>query len=224
MIKLTIGFPRAGKSTYAALIAQEAQKLGLPVWSNMPFRGCLELNPEEDFMVYDVQDGYVILDEAGIQFNNRDYKNFSERFTEFFKLHGHYGLNIDLFSQSVDIDKKIRDLAEIIYIVQPSRIRNFIKLRQVYRYIVTVDDGPKIIHREAHWIFHKRLYAPKSYNMFDSWIRKELKKKEWEKWEFEDLKSDDKFTDIYKFIKERLSIELSIALQNIKRILNNCKK
>ena len=56
--------------------------------------------------------GRVIIDEAGIEYNNREFKDFSKKSLYFYKYHRHYQLAVDVFSQGFDdMDKKIRTLA-----------------------------------------------------------------------------------------------------------------
>lgn len=49
--------------------------------------------------------------------DNRDYKNFKQQTRDFFKLHRHAKLKIYLFSQTFDIDKKLRDLTDEMYLL-----------------------------------------------------------------------------------------------------------
>lgn len=48
----------------------------------------------------------IFLDEAGILFDNRNFKNFNSGLRDFFKLQRKYKCRVFLNSQSFDIDKK----------------------------------------------------------------------------------------------------------------------
>lgn len=54
----------------------------------------------------------IFLDEAGILFDNRNFKNFNSGLRDFFKLQRKYKCRVFLNSQSFDIDKKIRDVTD----------------------------------------------------------------------------------------------------------------
>jgi len=60
----------------------------------------------------------VLIDEAGIIWHNRDFKNFKGDLKDFFKLQRHYKLKIVLYSQSWDVDKVLRELCDNIWIMK----------------------------------------------------------------------------------------------------------
>lgn len=112
-LNIYFGVPGSGKTTYAAYLAKQAQresiiirlcrrfpcrfthwilsgsnwKRAYPVWSNVPIQGTYQLNAKSDIGVYMIQDGKMIIDEAGVEFNNRDYKAFPKSAIRFFKYH-----------------------------------------------------------------------------------------------------------------------------------------
>ena len=69
---------------------------------------------------------------ASLEFNNRFNfpKTFPKTCIEFFKLHRHYGVAIDVFSQSYeDMDITIRRLATKFIVVRKSILPYFISTR-----------------------------------------------------------------------------------------------
>lgn len=60
----------------------------------------------------------ILVDEVGLVWDNRNFKNFPEHVKVYFKYQRQYQHVVYLFSQSFDIDKKIRDLTDHLYIVQ----------------------------------------------------------------------------------------------------------
>lgn len=54
----------------------------------------------------------IYLDEVGIAFDNRNYKNFDAGLRDFFKLQRKYKCKVTMNSQSFDVDKKIRDTTD----------------------------------------------------------------------------------------------------------------
>lgn len=117
------GAPGSGKSTLAAFYARKALKAGYKVYSNFPITGCY-MYDKHDLGRYAMQNCLIIVDEAGIDWNNRDFaynfnkKSGGDKALEFFKKHRHEKAEIMCFSQTFDdMDKKIFDLADRYYIV-----------------------------------------------------------------------------------------------------------
>ena len=58
-------------------------------------------------------DSLLLLDEAGIEYNNRKYKSMSQSTIAWFKLHRHFGVDVNVYSQSWDdVDITLRRLAD----------------------------------------------------------------------------------------------------------------
>lgn len=71
-----------------------------------------------DLGKYQLENGLILIDESGIAFHSRDYKNFSKNLVQFFLLHRHYNLDICLFSQGWDnVDKVIRIITDRCYYI-----------------------------------------------------------------------------------------------------------
>ena len=49
-----------------------------------------------------IDDAKVIIDEAGIEYNNRNFKAFPKEAIYWYKYHRHYECSVDVFSQSYD--------------------------------------------------------------------------------------------------------------------------
>ena len=121
ILSVYFGVPGAGKTTFAAYLTKHDLKRGIPVWSNVPITGAYKLEPKDDIGKYMIAGGRVIIDEAGLEYNNRDFKAFSKDSLYFYKYHRHYQLAVDVFSQGYDdMDKKIRTLAQKLYVVKKS--------------------------------------------------------------------------------------------------------
>lgn len=58
----------------------------------------------------------LLIDEVGMIWDNRNYKAFREDVRDFFKLQRHYECIVYLFSQSFDIDLKLRTLTDAMYL------------------------------------------------------------------------------------------------------------
>ena len=66
MFDVYFGAPGSGKSTMACRLALQALKQRRKVYSNVEIKNCLELDPRADIGKYEISNGLVIIDEAGI--------------------------------------------------------------------------------------------------------------------------------------------------------------
>ena len=118
--KLYMCFGRkgSGKTTLMTKLALQYQKKGWNVFCDREIPGCIQFETE-DFGRYQFPPNSLILvDEVGLVWDNRNFKNFPEHVKVYFKYQRQYQHVVYLFSQSFDIDKKIRDLTDHLYIVQ----------------------------------------------------------------------------------------------------------
>lgn len=181
MFDVYFGAPGSGKSTMACRLARQALKKGITVFSNVEIIGCLELDPRSDIGKYDISNGLVIIDEAGIEYNNREFKSFSQSQNKWFKLYRHAHCDIVIFSQSFeDMDKKLRLLANRYFLVERSFIPKFIRCRRISKKIAINEVDSQIIDAYDFVPFSRRLYfGPKYWKYFDSYAMPPYPKKQW---------------------------------------------
>lgn len=183
-----IGVPGSGKTTFAAYLVKDRRKKAKKkrcsdlILSNTPIKGAYKIY-KSDIGQYMIQDCLLIMDEAGIDYNNRNFKTFSDDETYFYKFHRHYNVDIAMFSQDFDVDVKLKKLATRLFIVQKSFIPGFIKRRQITKN-VGIDQYTKQLIDEYRYVLFgsKYIYAPKLWKLFDSYSHKKLPIKEWEKY------------------------------------------
>lgn len=118
---LVFGKKGSGKSTYLVKIAQQHIKRGWVVYTNMeelfmPGVRHFEIQHLGDFVPE--SRSLLILDEVGMIWDNRDYKLFKSSVRDFFKLQRHYHVKVYMASQTFDVDKKIRDLTDGMFLHQ----------------------------------------------------------------------------------------------------------
>lgn len=81
----------------------------------------------------------VYLDEVGLSFDNRNFKNFPTGLRDLFALQRHYKLKIVCASQSFDVDKKIRDRTDRLYL--QTNILNLIGITRPIHRSVTLTEA-----------------------------------------------------------------------------------
>lgn len=158
----------------------------LPVWSNVPITGAYKLDPQSDIGHYMICDGKVIIDEAGLEYNSRFFKTFPPEAIYFYKYHRHYGTSIDVFSQSHDdMDLTLRRLAQAYYVISKSVIPFFVTMRLIRRKVGVDPQTHQIVDIYSMGLpllDTRRIFSPVLWKYFNSYSRKELPEKEWEKW------------------------------------------
>jgi len=177
------GVPGSGKTTFAAKIAKKAIKNKQKVLSNVPIKGTFKVE-KSDIGHYQIDNCHLIIDEIGVDYNNRRFKSFTDEEVYFFKHHRHYRVHVYGFSQGYnDMDLKIRTLATRLYVVTPSLIPFFIKKKRIKKRI-GIDDLTKQIIDEYKFFFlgHRYIFAPAVWKMFKTEDAKELPSKEWEQY------------------------------------------
>lgn len=184
VLSVYFGVPGSGKTTFAAWLAKRDLKHGLRVYSNVPITGTYHLDVKEDIGRHMITNARIIIDEAGVEYNNRNYRNFSDEEVYFFKYHRHYQTAVDIFSQGYDdMDKKLRTLAQRYYVVKKSLIPFCIYRQQIAKR-VGVDENSKQIIDEYYFVpfGRKYIFAPLLWSSFNTLSRKQLPEKPFEIW------------------------------------------
>ena len=116
--KLTMVFGKkgGGKTTLMVRLAYKYLSKGWSVYCTEPLDGCYHID-YNDIGFYNIPPNSVLLvDEVGMIWDNRNFKNFKTEVRDWFKLQRHYKVKVFLFSQTFDIDKKLRDLTDDMYL------------------------------------------------------------------------------------------------------------
>lgn len=185
-LRIYFGVPGSGKTTLCAFFTKRYSKFW-PVFSNVPIQGAYKYDIK-DIGHYDISNCVLLLDEASIDYNNRNWKhgNMDQAAIKWWKLHRHAGVMAVLFSQSWnDCDATLRRLSTQLYLVKKSLIPFVITTCRIKRSIGIDDNShePCDIYKFDHPLIriftNKRYFAPKYWKMFDSWAMPELPKKIW---------------------------------------------
>lgn len=196
-ITVKFGLPGCGKTTLMCADALDAvkSKRYQNVYCNVPISvpGVTHID-NECIGKYNLHDGCILIDEATLFADSREFKTFNKQKVEYFLLHRHYNVDIICYLQQWDaLDRKIRCITDRVYYVYKGFwtgpwITNYYRIP----YGIIIPDPNKANGGEklgdivqgyakpnlfVRIFCTKRLYRPKYYKYFDSWdrpYRKEL--------------------------------------------------
>lgn len=195
MIRVFFGSPGCGKTTYAVKTLKRTKQYKYRM-CNFETAGlqCAFLDSDDMNTLGQwtpPPNTLLCVDEAGIEYNNRKYKTLSQSVIKWYKLHRHYGVDVDIYSQSWDdMDITLRRLAEQLWYLR--RIGPWTLLRRVHKRVTVNQETEQIIDgyrmEKGIWLilqplrllgFGKLLpqlygwrlcFRPFYYKYFDSWL------------------------------------------------------
>lgn len=186
-VSLYFGLPGAGKTTmmvYLALKGIKSQRYRY-IYCNVHIAvpGVTYID-NECIGKYDLSDCLILVDEATLFADSRDFKNFGKDKLTYFLEHRHYNADIILFTQQWDgVDRKIRVITDRVFYVYKGKIlgRWFTRCYPIPYGIIIPDPKkdsseklgeivqgyakPNVLVR----LFSPWLYRPSYYKYFDSW-------------------------------------------------------
>lgn len=113
---MVFGKKGSGKTTLLAKLAYQAIMEGKTVYSTVYVPGAWLFNVEDIGKKVFEPDSVIFIDEVGMIWDNRQFKNFRTDVRDYFKLQRHYKNTVYLFSQTFDIDIKLRNLTDSMYL------------------------------------------------------------------------------------------------------------
>ena len=123
----------------------------------------------------------VIIDEARIKYNNRNYKFFPLESIYFYKYHRHYKVSVDVLSKSYeDMDVTLHHLAQNFYVVRRSLVPFCVVARRIQRKMGVDEQTKQIADLYAMGLpllDTKRIFSPPLWKLFNSYSWKELAQK-----------------------------------------------
>lgn len=180
----------SGKSTLLVKYASQYREHGWTVFSTEYIPGTYKIDYEDIGFSQFPPHSCIIVDEVGMIWDNRNFKNFKPEVRDFFKLQRHYKCCCILASQTFDVDKKIRDLADEMFLVT-KKFRVFSYAKRILRETVLVEatgESPSKIDENLvfdslffFWAGSRKLsFIPKWSKWYDSFAAPELDYKEFE--------------------------------------------
>lgn len=126
---MVVGKKGSGKTTMLVRLAYQHIRAGWTVYSTENIPGTYKIE-YSDIGKFNIPSGSLLLvDEVGMVWDARKYKDFPDHLRDWFKYQRHEGVKVFLFSQTFDVDKKIRDLTDNMYLVtNKARIFAYAKL------------------------------------------------------------------------------------------------
>lgn len=114
---MIFGKKGCGKTTYLTKIAYQHYKSGWTVFSTckIPYAHIIDADIIGQYWL--PEHSVLLVDEVGMIWDNRDFKNFKNSVRDWFKYQRHNRVKVYLFSQSFDIDKKLRDLCDGMFLL-----------------------------------------------------------------------------------------------------------
>lgn len=114
------GLKGAGKSTFMVRLMLRDLRKGWHVYTNMSdvvIPGVRIIKATDLSRYVPEPHSSLYIDEAGLIWDNRDFAKFDKGYVEYFKLQRKYYNKVIINSQSFDVDKKIRDLVDEMYLL-----------------------------------------------------------------------------------------------------------
>ena len=113
---MVFGKKGSGKTTFLTKTAVKAIRKGKTVYSTVEVPGAHLFDVQNIGMYTFPHDSVIFIDEVGMIWDNRNYKNFRMDVRDYFKLQRQYRNTVYLFSQTFDVDVKLRNLTDAMYL------------------------------------------------------------------------------------------------------------
>lgn len=109
----------SGKSSLLVKLMYRYAKRGFVIYTNMtdclfPQARIIDIKHIGDFVP--PPRSFLALDEVGMEYDSRKFKQFRDNTRDFYKLQRHYKVVVAMASQTWDVDKKVRDLCDEFYL------------------------------------------------------------------------------------------------------------
>lgn len=129
-----LGKKGSGKSTLLVKLMKRYLKRGYYVYTNMVecvLPGVIYIKTEDLGYYRPMENSFVALDEVGLLYDGRKFKQFRDEWRDFYKFQRKYQCVIAMASQTWDVDKKVRDLTDKFYLCR--KIGPFSLARRINR-------------------------------------------------------------------------------------------
>lgn len=135
--KLSSEYLRKGWIIYSTEVPDEGRSFDDPMLDEMNY-----IDPRQIYKYKFPPKSCIFIDEVSLIWDNRNFKNMDPKVVAWFRYQRHYKVRVYLFSQSFDIDKKLRDLCDEMYIVNKFA-RVLVRAKRIIRKPVVVHPSPE---------------------------------------------------------------------------------
>lgn len=193
---LIFGKKGSGKSSFLVKLAKRYQKKKYIVYTNMEditLPNVRIICPEDIGEFVPESNSLLLLDEVGILYDNRNYRQFKPETRDFYKYQRHYKVVCYMASQTYDVDVKIRNLVDGMFLVQ-NVFTVFSLIRPIKKTITLTEATSEGESRIAENLKFKSIfdwqmmYIPKYGKYFESFIVPEKPKLKYNLTEIKELK------------------------------------
>lgn len=175
---MIFGKKGSGKTTTICKLVHQHFKKGWICFSTVPVPNAYTISYDVIGDYWFPENSVIFIDEVGMIWDNRDFKKFKSSVRDWFKYQRHNKVKVYLFSQTFDIDKKLRDLTDAMYLMC-NKLRVFSYGKKISKIIVlnkSSAEAPSTIAEDLQfepfiffWLGTRTLtFIPKWANYFDS--------------------------------------------------------
>lgn len=189
MIKGYFGVPGCGKSTTLVKEYRKNRKKYENIYSvNIEIKDVKQIT-KEDVRKYRFKNALILWDEITLDYDNRNFKEFTKEDKEFWLLHRHMGVDIIYATQNYEnVDKKIRDLTIELWYMSKSVLplcKGFTTTKRIYRNININENNSELtlgyrFCNKLEGLFvsnFKMIWRRRYYKYFDSFDELQLKER-----------------------------------------------
>lgn len=212
----------SGKTTTLTKIALDHIRKGYKVYSTIEIPGTYLFDIREIGLRTFEPKSIVLCDEIGMVWDARDFSKFPKYVRDFFKYQRQYKLKVYLFSQTFDVDKKIRDLTDEMYLLR-NVARVFSVQRRILKTICIKDSADGTSSLSEDYKFDSILFGglkitfiPRYVSFFKSYDPKFLEFIEGTYLDLNELQ--EKYIDTRKWLLDQLHL-IFLAMVNYPRSL-----
>lgn len=175
-LTMIFGKKGSGKTTLLTKYCLEYLSKGWHVYSNTELYGANILDVQKIGHYDFPQNSLLIIDEVGMIWDNRNFKSFSSDVRDFFKLQRHKKVKCILASQSFDVDKKLRDLCDTMYLCSKkfgvfSIAKKIIKFPTIHNGNDSQNDNESFLtddYKFSFFFFWRLTFIPRYIMFFNS--------------------------------------------------------
>lgn len=148
-LHMYIGRKGSGKSTLMHKQMYKDFRNGKKVYSNMEFNTFIkgveyvaEIIDPNIIDTYDIEpDSTIYIDEVNTYWDNRNFKNMPPSVLMWFRYQRHSKVRVNLYSQTFDIDKKLRSLTDEFHVVSKFALCLVFSRRLIMKPVVVHPEG-----------------------------------------------------------------------------------